>query len=381
MYTRNYNYSKIQSFFLLGPRGTGKSTWIKSEFSDSFYIDLLDQALFQDYLRSPQLFKEQILASHKKWVVVDEIQRLPELLNYVHQLIETHKIKFVLTGSSARKLKKQTVNLLAGRALSRSFHPLLASELGADFELKKSLQFGHLPQAVISEEPSQFLKSYVGIYLREEVQQEALVRNLSVFSHFLESLAFSQGQILSSQNIASDIGVDRKTAESYVQILEDLLLGYRVPVFQVKAKRKMTIRPKFYYFDVGVYRILRKKGPLDSDAEIDGPALETLCLQELKGLIADKNLEADIFFYRTQNKKEVDFVVYGNDIFCGIEVKRTQKVRNEDLKGIRTFKADYPKAHCFVFCLEKTERITEDKIRIIPLEKALMNLESILFDR
>lgn len=319
------------------------------------------------------------MASKKSWVIVDEIQRLPELLNYVHQLIELLKIKFVLTGSSARKLKKKSVNLLAGRALSRKFHPLTAYELGSSFSLEKSLLYGHLPESVNSQNPKEFLRSYVGTYLKEEVQQETLVRNISIFGQFLESLAFSQGQVLSAQSIASDLGIDRKTVESYVQIIEDLLLGIRIPVFQKKAKRKMSTKPKFYYFDVGVYHTLRKKGPLDLDEEIAGPALETLVLQDLRAIIDNKNYDAEIYFYRTTQKIEVDFVIYGNDSFSGIEVKRTSRIREEDLAGIRMFKSDYPKAKCFIFAMEKIARVTEDGIEIIPLEYAMKNLEAILF--
>jgi predicted AAA+ superfamily ATPase len=361
------------------PRGTGKSTWVKTEFPDALYIDLLDQALYQSYLRAPELFKEHILASKNKWIIVDEIQRCPELLNYVHQLIENNKLKFVLTGSSARKLKKQSVNLLAGRALVQKFHPLTAIELGKDFVLQTALKFGLLPMSLTSDDPIKFLKSYVGTYLREEVQQEALTRNLSLFSQFLEALAFSQGEVLNTQNIASDVGVDRKTIEAYIQVIEDLMLGIRLPVFQVKAKRKMSSRPKFYYFDVGVYRTLRKKGPLDSEEQIDGPAIETLVLQNLFALIDNRNLSTEIFFYRTAAKVEVDFVLYGEDSFCAIEVKRTQKIRNDDLSALRVFKEDYPKAKCFVFCMETNPRITDDGISIINLEFALKNLEEILF--
>ncbi len=363
----------------MGPRGTGKSTWVKAEFPEALYIDLLDQALYQSYLRAPELFKEHVLASKKKWVIVDEIQRCPELLNYVHQLIENNKLQFVLTGSSARKLKKQSVNLLAGRALVKKFHPLTALELGKDFVLHSALRFGLLPMALAVDNPSNFLKSYVGTYLREEVQQEALTRNLALFSQFLEALAFSQGEILNSQNIASDVGVDRKTIEAYIQVIEDLMLGTRLSVFQIKAKRKMSSRPKFYYFDVGVYRTLRKKGPLDSEEQIDGPAIETLVLQHLMALIDNKDYSAEIFFYRTAAKVEVDFVLYGEDSFCAIEVKRTQKIRSEDLTALRIFKEDYPNAKCFVFCMESMPRITDDGISIMNLEFALKNLEQILF--
>lgn len=379
MYPRIYKTPKSKSFFLLGPRGTGKTTFIKERFVDSYYIDLLDEALFQTYLRSPEIFKQQILAnSTKEWIVVDEIQRLPALLNYVHQLIETKKIKFILTGSSARKLKKSSANLLAGRAILKKFHTLTAYEIGESFDLKKALLYGLLPMAYLDEDPSEYLKSYIGIYLREEVQQEALVRNLYTFGRFLEAMAFSQAQVVNAQSIASDTGVDRKTIESYIQILEDLLLGFRVPVFQKRAKRKMSTKPKFFYFDTGVYRTLRKLGPLDSSEEIDGAALETLLFQNMKALLENREINAEIFFYRTQSKVEVDFVVYGEDIFTAIEVKRSDRIRSDDLNSLRVFMEDYPKAKVLLLCLEETERVTDDGIRIINFKDALMNLETVI---
>ncbi|MGZ3806228.1 MAG: ATP-binding protein [Pseudobdellovibrionaceae bacterium] len=381
MYTRIYKYLNTQSFFLLGPRGCGKSTWLKAQFPGAFYVDLLDQALFQEFLRQPDKFKLALNnLARESWVIVDEVQRLPDLLNFVHQFIESErKLKFILTGSSARKLRRgHNINLLAGRALQRRFNPLSAEELGADFNLKKSLKIGHLPMAYTSEDPAQYLKSYVGTYLREEVQQEALVRNLASFASFLESATFSQGQVLSVQSIASDIGVDRKTAESYFQILEDMLLGYRIPVFQKKAKRKMTTKPKFYFFDVGVYRTLRRLGPLDSPDEITGIALETLVLQNIKSWIDSQPLDLDIYFFRSRDKHEVDFILYGPDGFFAIEVKKTDTFRQSDIKDLREFAKDYPGARLFYFYGGTQEMVSEDGIQVVPVEKALKNLSQLL---
>lgn len=383
MYPRFFKYLKSQSIFLLGPRGTGKSTWLKNQFQDSVYFDLLDESLFQDLLRDPQLFKQKlnlVMAknSHSEHVIVDEIQRLPSLLNYVQKAIVEDKLKFILTGSSARKLKRDHANLLAGRAITRSFNPLTALELGKDFDLTFSLKFGHLPAVFSAESPLDYLKSYVGTYLREEVQQEALVRNLATFARFMESAAFSQAQVLSVQSLASDVGVDRKTAESYVQILEDLLIANRIPVFQKRSKRKMTTKPKFYYFDVGVYRTLKKQGPLDPIEEVEGAALETLVYQELKGYVENNNIDLEIFFYRTQNKHEVDFVLYGPQGFFAIEVKRSSKLRNQDLEHIKEFKQDYKNAKCLFFYLGSEEYLTDDKIHIVPLQKALLSLDKLL---
>lgn len=377
MYTRFYKYPKYQSFFLFGPRGSGKSTWLKKEFPEAVYIDLLDEVLFQEYTRNPGAFKLRLnAASENQCIIVDEIQRAPHLLNYIHQALSEKKIQFILTGSSARKLKKENANLLAGRAFQKYFNPLSARELTNDFNIQKSLQVGQLPQAYTSEFPKEYLKSYIGTYLQEEIQQEGLVRNLVVFSQFMEAMAFSQGQIISAQSIGADLGVDRKTVEAYIEILEDLLIGHRIQVFQRKAKRKMTVRPKFYYFDVGVYRALRKKGPLDLEEELDGASIETLIFQELKCLIDSENKNLEIFFYRTQSKQEVDFVLYGEDGFFGIEVKRSTKVREEDLKSLRLFKHDYPEAKPILVYGGDVNLKTEDGIEVIPIQNFLMEIES-----
>lgn len=381
MIPRIYKYPKSQSFFVLGPRGCGKSTWLRSQFPEAAYFDLLDQALYQEFLRQPEKFKFELQSLPRgSWVIVDEIQRLPELLNYVHLFIESsQKLNFILTGSSARKLRRgHDVNLLAGRALQRKFNPLSAEELGVLFDLKKSLKVGQLPMAYTVEDPVQYLKSYVGTYLREEVQQEALVRNLSIFAQFLESAALSQGQVLSVQSVASDIGVDRKTAESYFQILEDMLLGLRIPVFRKKAKRKLTTKPKFYFFDVGVYRSLRKVGSLDNPDEVTGVALETLVLQNLKAVIDSEALELDIFFYRSQDKKEVDFVLYGPDGFFAIEVKKTANFRTSDIADLKAFGQDYPQAKLLYFYGGSRELKTDEGVRVLPVEHALKALGKLI---
>ena len=379
MYTRIYKYPENQSFFLFGPRGTGKSTWLKKMFPDALYFDLLDEGLFQEFIRDPAQFKQQLnLAKQGQWIIVDEIQRAPHLLNYVHQALSEKKMKFVLTGSSARKLKKENANLLAGRAFQKYFHPLSARELGSDFDIQKSLKLGHLPEAYTSQNPLEYLKSYIGTYLREEIQQEGLVRNLVGFSQFMEAMAFSQGQIVSAQAIGADLGVDRKTVESYIEILEDLLIGHRIQVFQKKAKRKMTVRPKFYYFDVGVYRTLRKKGPLDLEEELQGASLETLVFQEIKNLIDSENKDLEIFFYRTQTKQEVDFVLYGQDGFFGIEVKRSYKLREEDLKSLRLFKEDYPEAKAILLYGGDKRLQTDDGIEVWPVQEFLSQISKVL---
>jgi len=266
MYPRFYKPLKNQSFFLFGPRGTGKSTWLKDQYKQGFFIDLLNAETYRLLLGSPHRL-QSLIPKASNLVIIDEVQKIPDLLNEVHRLIENNKIDFILTGSSARRLKREGINLLAGRALQRYFHPLTCWELGADFSFQRALQFGLLPLSLKAKDPKDFLSAYVNTYLREEVQAEGLVRNLSAYSHFLEIASFSQGCTLTMSRIASDVGVDAKVIASYFEITEDLLLSIRVPVFSKKAKRRLKTHPKFFYFDCGVFRALRPKGPLDTMAK------------------------------------------------------------------------------------------------------------------
>lgn len=345
MISRIVNYPQKQSFFLFGARGTGKSSWVKAAFPNALYLDLLDAEIYRELLSSPKRLEQRLPAQAPEWVVIDEIQKIPELLDEVHRLIESRKLKFILTGSSARKLKKVGANLLAGRALRLEMTPLHSIELGARFDLKRALQFGMLPYSYLESEDLRYLKTYVTTFLKEEIQQEALVRNLGNFSRFLEAASFSQGSQLNTTNVAAESHAGRKAVEGYFQILEDFLIASKVPVFTKRAKRKMVSHPKFYFFDTGLFRALRPRGPLDQDQEVGGIAFETLVYQELVGLKRVLNLEFEIFFWRPSREREVDFVLYGPDIFKAIEVKYSQRLRAEDFEGLKDFHADFPQAH------------------------------------
>lgn len=374
MYPRFYKPLKKQSFFLFGPRGTGKSTWLKDQFPEAIMVDLLNSETYRLLLGNPHRLQSLIAKGHQT-VVIDEVQRIPALLHEVHRLIEGQKINFILTGSSARKLKREGVNLLAGRARQRYFHPLTCWELGNDFSLQRALQFGLLPMSVTAENPKDFLASYVNTYLREEVQAEGLVRNLSAYSHFLEIASFSQGSTLTMSRIASDVGVDAKVISSYFEVTEDLLLSVRLPVFSKKAKRRLKTHPKFFYFDCGVFRTLRPKGPLDNDAEIDGPSLETLFLQHYRALGEFLQWDQKLHFWKTANDVEVDFVSYGEEGLFAFEVKRSHFLRDSDLDGLRLFQQDYPMAQCFFLCgISVEEEKVIDNIRIVNFENALKTL-------
>ncbi len=377
MYSRLIEPPKDKSFFLFGPRGTGKTTWVRSKFTKALYLDLLEAELFNDLLANPQRLGNFIPKNFNDWVIIDEVQRIPELLNEIHRLIEKSKHKFILTGSSARKIRRKGINLLAGRALSYRLYPLTAVELGKDFDLDHSLSYGQLPCVYTEENPKAYLESYVKTYLEEEVQQEGFTRNLGAFSRFLEAASFSQGSVLNISSVARDCSVERKVVENYFTILEDLLIAYRIPVFAKRAKRRLVAHPKFYFFDVGLYRALRPKGPLDIPEEIGGHAFETLFLQELEAINKYLRLDYDIFYWMTSNNMEVDFVLYGDKGIKAFEIKRTGKISSSMLKGLKAFQKDYPGARMyFIYGGERVLR--EGDIEILPIRNALKDLSDIL---
>lgn len=366
-----------KSFFLFGPRGTGKTTWIKSIFSEALYFDLLEFDLYNDLLARPGRLENLIPPGFQNWIILDEIQRIPQLLNEVHRLIETFHYKFILTGSSARTLRKKGVNLLAGRALTYKMYPLTAVELGDSFCLKKSLAWGHLPSIPSEKKPNLFLKAYVQTYLREEVLQEGLTRNLGSFSRFLETASFSQGSVLNISEIARESGIERMRVTNYFSILEDLLLASLLPVFTRRAKRRMISHPKFYFFDVGIFRALRPMGPLDSPQEAEGPGLETLCFQELSAINDYYNYEYNLYYWRTSNGVEVDFILYGPKGLLAFEIKRSSRISKKDLNGLRLFANDYPEAKLYMLYGGSRHEYVNN-ISILPVEKALKELPAIL---
>ena len=366
-----------KSFFLLGPRGTGKTSWVKQCFQDIIYLDLLDSSLFTRLSTHPNQLTHLIPTNYQGWIVIDEVQKIPILLDEIHRLIENHHYRFILTGSSARKLRRSGVNLLAGRALNYTMHPLTAIELGQDFDLKSSLQYGHLPAIRTEPKPELYLKTYVSNYLREEVQQEGLVRKLGDFSRFLEVASFSQGSILNVNAVARETGVSQKTADNYFEILKDLLIADKLPIFTNKAKRELISHPKFYFFDVGVYRTIRSTGILDDLNALGGLCLETLFLQELQAINNYLELEYNFYFWRTKNKLEVDFIAYGPRGLIAFEIKSGSRVDNRALRGLRAFQQDYPMATLYLINLGE-RREYYDNISVIPLTEALLALDKLL---
>ena len=361
-----------QHFFLFGPRGTGKTTWLRHKFPDALFVDLLQPDVYRQMLARPERLRELVRGwSESHSVVIDEVQRVPELLNVVHALIESPaQLQFILTGSSARKLRRGGIDLLAGRAILCTCHPFMAAELPV-FSLEAALQKGLIPLVLRSSDPLAVLKAYASLYLDQEVQAEGWVRNIGNFARFLEVASFSHASVLNVSNIARECQVGRKTVEGYLEVLEDLLLSYRLPVFSRRAKRKTAAHSKFYLFDTGVFRSLRPSGPLDKSEEIEGAALEGLVAQHLRAWIAYSGIDCGLFYWRTRSGVEIDFILYGKGGFWAIEVKNTARVRSEDLRPLRTFKKDYPESDA-ILLYRGGERLQIDEIKCLPAEEFLL---------
>ncbi len=373
---RIFQPPKNESYFLFGPRGTGKTTWLKNTYlQETLWIDLLNASEERRFAARPELLKEQLdINENKKWVIIDEIQKVPKLLDIVHLLIEEKKERqFVLTGSSARKLRRGGVNLLGGRALWKNFHPFLACELKDQFQLDQALKTGLIPLIWTAENKEQKLQAYVDLYLQEEVKAEALVRQIGHFSRFLEAMAFSHASLINFSNISRECEVPRKTVENYFQILCDLLLGYTLSVFEKKAKRELSSHPKFYFFDPGVFRSLKKQGFLDTSLEIEGAALEGLVAEHLKSWISYQSDQSSLYFWRTRSGSEVDFIVYGEKNFYAIEVKNAKNLNPQDFSGLKAFQADYPNAFPLLLYRGK-EALKKDNILCLPVEEFLKKL-------
>lgn len=373
---RFFQPPKKQSYFLFGPRGTGKSSFLKLKYPNAAVIDLLDDRTLID-LRNDSSRIEPLVNGLKKnsCVIIDEIQKAPQLLSKIHQIIESDHfpvLQFILTGSSARKLKRDGVDLLAGRALNMTMHPFMAAELGSKFNLDNALKYGTIPVIVDSENPKATLESYMATYIREEVLQEGLVRNLDSFSRFLEAISFSHAELLNLSNIARDCSVKRSTVDGFLSILEDLLIAYRIPSFKKQNRKHTVSSEKFYFFDCGIFNTIRPQGPLN-EMDYTGAALEGFVLQNLKAWIAYRGQSEQIFFWRTQAGNEVDFVIYGPKTFLAIEVKSTTKIRSSDLSGLNSFLTDYPKAQCLLLYRGKSIE-THGQITCIPVQDYLLKL-------
>lgn len=366
-----------RSFFLFGPRGTGKSHFLRSYYRDAKTIDLLDEKTLMDFSAHPERLEAVVSAmANGEVLVIEEVQKAPNLLSKIHQLIEEPRfpnVYFALTGSSVRKLQREGVDLLAGRAVLKTLHPFTAGELGENFNLEKHLALGMLPLVWSSPNPQATLESYVALYLKEEVKAERLVKNLATFTRFLEAMTFSHGEVLNLSNVARESGVKRSTCDGHLEVLEDLLLGYRIPIFKKRNRKQTVDSDKFYFFDSGVYQSLKPSGPLDDPGATKGPAFEGFIEQHLRASISYRNCGEEMFYWRTKAGNEVDFVVYGPDRFDAVEVKNSTNIRPKDLSGLKSFLADYPEAQAkLVYRGNHRQKI--GNITCIPAEDFLRNL-------
>ena len=325
-----------QSFFLFGSRGTGKSTWVRQRFPTAPRFDLLDEALYQELLVRPASFADRIRhLPARSWICVDEVQRLPSLLNEVHRFIEERGLRFVRSGSSARKLRRGGVNLLAGRALLRSMHPFLPPELEGRFTLEGALRVGTLPVVLASTQPEETLRAYVRGYLKEEIQAEALVRSLAGFARFLPIAALLHGQLVNVASLARDSGVARTTVNDYLEILEDTLLAFRIPGFEARLRLRERKHPRLYWVDAGLVRAAKNQlGPLA--AEERGPLFEGLVANCLRAWNDYRGLYDEISYWSPTeiHGLEVDFLLRRGKQFIAIEAKAGARFRPEDVKGL-----------------------------------------------
>jgi predicted AAA+ superfamily ATPase len=360
--------ARRKSLFLFGPRQTGKTALVRHALPGARIYDLLDADVFLTFSRRPAQLGEE-LGPEDRLVVLDEIQKLPVLLDEVHRLIEQRHVRFVLTGSSARKLRRGGVNLLGGRAPSRTLHPFIYRELGADFSLTKALDRGLLPPIYFSERPSEDLRAYVGTYLKEEIAAEALTRNVPAFSRFLEVAALSHGTMLNFSAVASDAQVPVSTVREYFQILEDTLLARSVPAWTRSRTRKAIGTAKHYFFDVGVARHLQHRSGIARRSPEFGEAFESYLFHELTAYIGYTEA-VPLAYWRSTSNFEVDFVLADK---TAIEVKAKEPVGERDLRGLRALKEERLLKHYVVVSLEPRPRTLEG-IRILPWQDFLGEL-------
>lgn len=342
------------SIFLFGARQTGKSTVLQQQFPNSIYIDLLDSTLRERFSRRPALLYEMLQDKEEgTLVIIDEIPEVPELLNEAHRLIVKQGLVFILCGSSARKLKRKGKNTLGGRAFPVYFYPFVSAEI-PEFDIDRAVNYGMIPPHYLAKNPSRLLAAYIEVYLKEEVKEEALVRNLKAFQRFLEVAALTDGEMVNNNNIATDCGVSATTVSAYFDILEDTLIGYRIPAFQKVMKRRLVQAPRFYYFDVGVANHLLHRKDLVRGTPEYGHAFEHLVIQELYAWLHYTHSEEELFYWRTYTGLEVDAVI--GDARAAIEIKSVEEVMPKHLKGLKAFGEEHPQSRKIIVSLDRINR-------------------------
>ena len=373
MYNRKQVFigSEQESIFFWGARQTGKSTLLKTLFPNALWFDLLLSDEYERLSKKPELLREIILANRNiSLVIIDEIQRLPDLLNEVHWLISNHKVRFILSGSSPRKILRGGFNLLGGRALRYELYPLISVEI-PDFDLIRALNHGLLPRHYDSANPRKLLSSYIGSYLQDEIVAEARIRNVHTFSRFLEVAALTNGEMINYTNIASDCGISAKTIKEYFQILEDTLIGRYLPSFQKRPKRRVITAPKFYMFDIGITNYLLNRTKIEKGTELFGKAFEHFIYQEIYAHSRYSDVNYPMYYWRTASQIEIDFVLGDHEV--AIEVKATDQATVRHLKGLKAFAEEYDVKKLILVSNDPLPRLVDD-IEILPWKVFLERL-------
>ena len=366
-----------KSYFLWGPRQVGKSSLLKFLYPKATYINLLDTDEFMKYNEKPYLLRQELLAQNKKgiFVIIDEIQKVPLLLDEVHNLIENHNYKFALCGSSARKVRKAGVNLLGGRAVRYELYGFSAQELKDKFNLLKIINHGYIPNHYLSKEPKKLINSYINNYLKEEIKEEGLVRKIPSFSEFLFNAALSDTELINYANISRECSVSLPAVKEYFQILVDTLLGRFLPAFRKRPKRRVIQSPKFYFFDVGIVNFLTKRNNLEPGSELFGKAFENWVFHELNSYNSYKEKYLDFSYWRLASGTEVDFIV--NNMEYAIEVKAKRKITDNDLKGLREIIKDHKNIkQRYLISLVEQDRLLDEGILILSYQSFIKKLWS-----
>jgi len=360
-----------ESVFLWGARQTGKSTLLKNTFPNARYIDLLKSDDFERFSRRPALLREELEAVvESQLIIIDEIQKIPQLLDEVHWLIVNRDFRFILSGSSARKLKRSGANLLGGRAISNKLFPLVSAEI-PDFNLIRAANNGMLPRHYTIENAQKRLQAYIGDYLQEEIRAEALIRNLTSFTRFLEVAALTSGEMVNYLNIATDCGVSAPTIKEYFSILEETMIGYMIPAFTEKSKRRVVHAPRFYYFDVGIVNYLLKRKSLQPGSTDFGKAFEHLIIQEIIAYLSYSENDNHLSYWRTSSGFEVDAVIGKAKV--AIEIKSSKEVQSKHIKGLKIFKDEFPEVRLIMVSLDANPRLMNG-VEVLPAELFLKKL-------
>ena len=365
--------AKNDSVFLFGARQSGKTTLLLQLFPKSKFYDLLENDTFERFRRNPSMLRQELeTIDDGSLVIIDEIQLIPELLNEVHWLIVRKNLRFILSGSSARKLKRRGVNTLGGRALLNVLYPLVSAEI-PDFDLIRAINHGMIPTHYLTDDKNvqKKLQAYVSVYLKEEVKAEALVRNLATFNRFLEVAALTNGEMVNYNNIAQDCGIDAKTVKEYFSILEETLIGFKVPAFEKTIKRRLTQAPRFYYFDVALPNYLLGRKNLMPGSDDFGHSFEHFMIQEIRAYLGYNNIENALTYWHTYTGYEVDAVLCGGKV--AIEFKSSKEVQSKHLKGLKAFKEEHPDTRLIIVSMDIAPRIFNG-VEVMPATHFLTTL-------